>query len=104
MVTDVLKTLAEVILESSEELLLSVECYKSSLYRLIGQISHNVISCKTKVWWVGPDWFKFQSICNIRKFCFGPLQSKCREEVICMVQVIVNTLSFSISQTLQLLR
>ena len=103
MVTDVLKTLAEVILESSEELLLSVECYKSSLSKLIGQISHNVISCKTEIWWVGPDWFKFRSVC-IRKFCFGPLQSKCREEVICMVQVIVNTLSFSISQTLQLLR
>ena len=50
MVTDVLKTLAEVIVESSEELLLSFECYKSSLSKLIGQISHNVISCKTEVW------------------------------------------------------
>ena len=101
MVTDVLKTLAEVILESSKEYLLLVECYKSSLSKLIGQISHNVISYKTEVWWVGPDWFKFRSVC-IRKFCFGPLQSKCSEEVICMVQVIVNTLPFSISQTLQL--
>ena len=104
MVTDVLKTLAEVIVESSEELLLSVECYKSSLSKLIGQINHNVISCKTKVWWAGPDWFKFLTVCNIRKFCFGPLQSKCSEGAICMVQVIVNTLPFSISQTLQLLR
>ena len=55
-VTDVLTTGVEVIISKRSGELLSVECYRSSLCKLVGQCFCDVICCKTQLAFVSCDW------------------------------------------------